>query len=198
MIRNNKHRIVGASVLLLLALILFPIIFDGQGSYQSQLTSRIPIEPVVSILQEPVQVRPVIIADTENDQPLRQEQESNIDTTDASFGESRDSAPAGIIEEEDVEVSDQNRSLDAAGLPQGWSVRLGSFAETSNANNLVDRLQSAGYKAYTNIIPREAGNLTSVLVGPWIDRSVADKYREQLQDEFMLAGDIIRYEIDRL
>ena len=196
MIRDNKHRIVGASVLLLLALILFPIIFDGQGSYQSQLTSRIPIEPVVSILQEPVQVRPVIIADTENGQPLRQE--SNIDTTAASFGESRDSSPAGIIVEEDVEVSDQNRSLDAAGLPQGWSVRLGSFAETSNANNLVDRLQSAGYKAYTNIIPREAGNLTSVLVGPWIDRSVADKYREQLQDEFTLAGDIIRYEIDRL
>jgi len=196
LIRNNKERIVGASILLLLALILFPIIFDGQGSYQSQLTSRIPIEPAVSILQEPVQVRPVIIADTENDQPSKQE--GNIDTATVSFGGSGDSYSTVTIEEEDVEISDQSRSLDAVGLPQGWSIRLGSFAETSNANNLVDRLQTAGYKAYTKFILREAGNLTSVLVGPWVDWSVADKYRKQLQDEFMLAGDIIRYEIDRL
>ena len=52
-------------MLLALALIFLPIIFDGQGSYQSPLSSRIPAPPLISILPEPVAARPVIIADTE-------------------------------------------------------------------------------------------------------------------------------------
>jgi cell division septation protein DedD len=41
------------------------------------------------------------------------------------------------------------------------------------------------------------GDLTSVLVGPWIDRGAVDEYQQELQDEFMLPGDIVLYEIDQ-
>ena len=63
--QGAKQRIVGTVVLLALALIFLPIIFDGQGSYEAPVTSRIPDTPIISILPEPVQSRPVIVNDAQ-------------------------------------------------------------------------------------------------------------------------------------
>jgi len=40
--QGTKQRIVGTVVLLTLAFIFLPIVFDGQGSYEPAMTSRIP------------------------------------------------------------------------------------------------------------------------------------------------------------
>ena len=63
--QSAKQRIVGTVVLLALALIFLPIIFDGEGSYQAPVSSRIPETPIISILPEPLQSRPVIIGNVE-------------------------------------------------------------------------------------------------------------------------------------
>ena len=67
--QGAKQRIVGTVVLLALALIFLPIIFDGQGSYEAPVTSRIPDTPIISIMPEPVQSRPVIVGDTQPIEP---------------------------------------------------------------------------------------------------------------------------------
>ena len=77
----------------------------------------------------------------------------------------------------------------------GWSIRLGSFAEKQNATNLVERLHESEYKAYTREFNNSAGELVSVFVGPWIDKSIAEDYLSELEDKFRLAGDIVRYEV---
>ena len=46
-------------------MIFLPIVFDGEGSYEPALTSRIPDPPQITILPEPKQTRPVIIADSD-------------------------------------------------------------------------------------------------------------------------------------
>ena len=178
---------------LMLALILLPIIFDGQGSYVSPMVSRIPPEPPVIVLPEVRQTRPVIIADAPTSvEEVSETKQGVIDAPLEASGVSSNSAELAASSEEASEIP----ALDQLGLPQGWSVRLGSFAEITNANNLVDRLRESGYKAYTKSISNTFGDLTSVLVGPWIDRGAAVEYQKELQDEFMLPGDIISYEID--
>jgi len=110
---------------------------------------------VVPILPEPQQVRPVIIADAEVDEPAPT---TNIETTPepaANRVEVSSSEPA---------FTRDIPSFDSSGLPQGWSVRLGSFSDVSNANTLLERLQAAGYKAYTRAIASEQGVLTGVFV----------------------------------
>ena len=67
--QGAKQRIVGTVVLLALALIFLPIIFDGEGSYQAPVSSRIPDTPIISILPEPTQSRPVIIGNVETIEP---------------------------------------------------------------------------------------------------------------------------------
>src|SRR5690606_12692755 len=89
-------------------------------------------------------------------------------------------------------------SLDSTGLPQGWSVRLASFSNQTNARNLVERLQSNGHRAYTRQLSSSQGPLTAVYVGPDVDRAAAQRLREQLQRDYDLAGIVVRYEIEEL
>ena len=183
----TKQRIVGTVVLLSLLLIFLPIIFDGQGSYQTQLSSRIPETPVIPILPEPTQLRPVIVAD------------SLIDETEQQFvlenEENKEDSQDVTIESP---LDRETPRLGATGLPQGWSVRLGSFARQGNADNLMERLRESGYKAYTRTIENAQGRLTSVFVGPWLDRALVDQYKIELEDQFRLTVDIVQFEVEEL
>ena len=188
--QGTKQRIVGTIVIASLALIFLPIIFDGQGSHQTQTASRIPEQPVVPILPEPQQSRPVIISDVdlvvtetkpEPERVTKTIEESASDLIEVSASES------GFTR--DIPI------LNSAGLPNGWSIRLGSFSEASNATNLMQRLQTAGYKAYIRGIDSEQVELTGVFVGPWLERALVNDYIDQLRDEFQLEGLVVRYQL---
>lgn len=179
MVYNKKQRIVGTIVLMALVGVLFPVIFDGGDTFQAELESRIPPEPQFSLLPEPNPTRPVIIADTDTDAGA-EEGQSEISENDSQ-----------IISQSEEDEAD----LDLSPMLSGWSIRLGSFAEKQNATNLVERLHESEYKAYTREFNNSAGELVSVFVGPWIDKSIAEDYLSELEDKFRLAGDIVRYEV---
>ena len=199
--QGAKQRIVGTVVLLALALIILPIIFDGQGSYEAPVTSRIPDTPIISIMPEPVQSRPVIVGDT---QPIERATATTVNLVEEVVSEIEEvvdiKEPAAEVEitESQAVFSREVPALSDTGLPQGWSVRLGSFSDAENANNLLARLQEAGYKAYTRDISSDQGSLTGVFVGPWLDRGQVNEYQRELQEEFSLAGLVVRYELERL
>ena len=179
MIDNKKQRVVGTIVLIALVGVLFPIVFDGGDTFQAELESRIPPEPQFNLLPEPNPTRPVIIADTDTEAGA-EEGQSEVSENDVQ-----------IISQPEEDEAD----LDLSPMLSGWSIRLGSFAEKQNATNLVERLHESEYKAYTREFNNSAGELVSVFVGPWIDKSIAEDYLSELEDKFRLAGDIVRYEV---
>ncbi len=179
-------------MLLALALIFLPMIFDGGGDYLGPAVSRIPEPPEIPVLPEPAPTRPVIIgdslpgagapeADGTADRPADETAGETADeAADASGGASPD-APAAV--------------LDDAGLPLSWTVRLGAFDEPDNAAALVERLRDAGHRAYAR--PGGTGRereMTLVYVGPVLDRAQADDYRTRLLEEFELPGMVVRFE----
>lgn len=211
---------MGTVVLLALALIFLPIIFDGEGSYQTTISSRIPATPDITVLPEPIQSRPVILADNDApeeiesavapEQELSQSSdpavavESNSGVSGTEPSEVLPADAAEVVQNTAAEITesapDFMRSeslLDENGLPQGWSVRLGSFSNADNANALLQRLQEAGYRAYSRIIAAEQGDLTGVFVGPWLDRQISNGYQQSLQEEFQLAGIVVPYEVEQ-
>ena len=159
MVYNKKQRIVGTIVLMALVGVLFPVIFDGGDTFQAELESRIPPEPQFSLLPEPNPTRPVIIADADTDSGA-EEGQSEISENDGQ-----------IISQSEEDEAD----LDLSPMLSGWSIRLGSFAEKQNAANLVERLHESEYKAYTREFNNSAGELVSVFVGPWIEKSIAEE-----------------------
>ncbi len=210
----TKQRIVGTVVLLALGLIFLPIIFDGQGSYQTPVSSRIPDPPNVPILPESEPNRPRILAESEpattiNPQPAPQQEA--LDDTASNAAQATDAADPELAEAEQVEddssveVVESQPDFDREapvlgpdGLPEGWVVRLGTFANDTNARNLVSRLQDSGYKAYSRNVQNGQGSLTAVFVGPWLQRAQVEDYQRRLQEEFQLSGMIVRYEIETL
>lgn len=201
-------------VLIALALIFLPIIFDGEGSYESEISSRIPAVPIITPMQDPVPTRPVVLANQPGfgiaapvEEITTPADESNaderIDDTPSEIEtppELAETAAVGLAEIRESQPSFQREApqLGADGLPQGWSVRLGTFSDENNASQLLERLLEAGYKAYSREIDRGQDTLTAVFVGPWLDRARVDSYQSELQNEFNLAGYVVKYTIGDL
>lgn len=208
--QDTKQRIVGTVVLLACCMIFLPIIFDGEGSYEPALTSRIPDPPQITILPEPKQTRPVIIADS--DIPAVAPSATDVDQTVSAKHASDTGADTALnIAQEDTDtVPKISESVPARtghdgtlpqlgvdGLPTGWSVRLGLFSNADNAAVLLERLQNAGYRAYIREIESDEGQLRGVFVGPWLNRELSAGYQSSLQREFQLAGIVVPYEMER-
>lgn len=219
--QNTRQRLIGTLVLALAALILLPVIFDGEGSYQPVLQTDIPERPDRPVPARTDPQRPVITADTDairiNDVPETAAAETPVTQPDSTVaqsqpddaatavapstpepGEAQASQPQTPPVSEPVIAETTPPALDNQGLPQGFSVRLGSFGNATNASNLVTRLQDAGHRAYTRRIDSSQGELTAVFVGPVVDRATATTLLENLRRDFELNGMIVRYEIEAL
>ena len=208
--QDTKQRIVGTVVLLACCMIFLPIVFDGEGSYEPALTSRIPDPPQITILPEPKQTRPVIIADsdipavarsaTDVDQMVsaKQASDTGADTALNIAQEDTDAVPK-VSESVPARTGHEGTlpQLGEDGLPTGWSVRLGLFSNADNAAVLLERLQNAGYRAYIREIESDEGQLRGVFVGPWLNRELSAGYQSSLQKEFQLAGIVVPYEMER-
>lgn len=208
--QDTKQRIVGTVVLLACCMIFLPIVFDGEGSYEPALTSRIPDPPQITILPEPKQTRPVIIADsdipavapsaTDVDQTVsaKQASDTGADTALNIAQEDTDTVPK-ISESVPARTGHEGTlpQLGVDGLPTGWSVRLGLFSNADNAAVLLERLQNAGYRAYIREIESDEGQLRGVFVGPWLNRELSAGYQSSLQREFQLTGIVVPYEMER-
>lgn len=192
-------------MLIALALIFLPIIFDGQGSYDTQIASRIPEPPAIKPFNISPPTRPVIEsslppADADTPAQADDEQPQIIAASEPNENEAAqppEESAAAVVTSQPSYVR-PTPELGPDGLPQGWSVRLATFSDRDNAASLQERLLNAGYKAYSRTLEREQGQLTAVYVGPWLDRARVDDYLNKLQIEFNLAGIIERYTIEPL
>ncbi len=198
-------------MLLFAAVVILPILFDGQGSYQLPLESRIPAAQPFPEVPRIEAVRPEIAADS--DQLSFQPDAEPVDTVVVATPAPSVDAPADVAEPTappaDTEPDATTAAaatlpvvpppvLDSDGLPEGWSVRLASFSSAANAQALVERLLARGHRAYVRQITSSQGPLTAVFVGPGADRAAMLQLQRQLQDEFQLSGIVVRYEIEAL
>ena len=193
--QNIKQRVVGALVLLAVALIFLPVIFDGQGSYQQNLQSRIPEPPLSPQMPDTTPTRPTIVADS--DAIIIPPEASTVsDTSQPSVNNNSDEVDLPKVETDKLTAT--SPSLDAQGLPRGWSVRLASFSSVENASRLVSRLLDDGYKAYSREIQSSQGVLRAVFVGPGVRQERIQQLRLQLQEVYDLAGIVVPFELEEL
>lgn len=193
--RGRKRRVVGTIVLLALALIILPQLFDGEGSYQPQVQSRIPERPIITLLPEPQQVRPVMVGESQS--PSANAEAENIELTESAVSNNA-SDPAEVNSAASVTNlstdTDSRPTLNAAGLPDGWVVQLGTFGDLTNASKLLTDLLAKGYKAYERRSLRDEREMSTILVGPVIVRAEAERLLAELATALDLKPLIKRYE----
>jgi len=197
-----KQRLIGTIVLGCLALILIPIFLDGEGIQEpTPLSVTVPPAPEITIAPVPDPVRPVILSDTDaldinnttvpvvdpDTVPNVQVTESPVPIADAG-------QPQDVEQEQPPAAQPEPATeprLTTQGIPEGWSVKLGTFGDRSNAEALVARLILENYKAYSRPVQAGSQTMLAVYVGPVLTQAEAKSLQEQLISEQQLKDAVV-------
>ncbi len=196
--KGLKQRMVGALVLVALAVIFLPmllsredemrrVVVDAPAMPQAPATAEIIVQPAEvvepeELPQEPVpveEVNPQIVEVPEQPKPTSPPVASSSKPEPAKTEPVATSAPA----------KPDNR-LDANNLPISWSVQLASLSSRAGAETLQKTLRSQGYNAYI----RTFDGMNRVFVGPLIERAEAERLRDQLNRQHKLSGFVVRFQ----
>lgn len=200
--KGLMQRIVGALVLVALAVIFVPMLFNREDAApQVQVDApRMPESPASPVIE----TQPVAVPEPETaaePDPVPQQFDiveetpaAHSDLPDAPITpapeavQPKDTPEAPTVKQPAAVVPDEKR-LDAANLPVSWSVQLASLSSRDNAEKLQKTLRSQGYNAYV----RTAEGMNRVFVGPLVERDEADRLRDQLQRQHKLNGFVVRF-----
>lgn len=195
-----KHRLVGAAVLIILAVIFVPLILENEPGVEERITSTnippepkqefksriVPLSDVASSLPATPNAKPakeVQSVPERKPEPVKEApQSSHSKPTPTKSARSSGSASGGQGGAEKSRV----------GLA-AWAVQLGSFSNAENALRLRDRLRDKGLTAFVESAYVDRKRISRVYVGPEISRDKAAKARDRLEREFKLKGLLVRY-----
>jgi DedD protein len=213
-----KQRMVGALVLVALAVIFLPMLFTRQDE-QRQVTVEAPAAPHAPAMPQ-VQVEPVVVPEPQalpqepvpTDDEIAQEEPamSSVPAAPAPAPTAKPvtppapapapalaakpaTAPAQPITAAPGKPDTTQSRVDANGLSVSWSVQLASLSNRESAEKLQKTLRSQGYNAYI----RSADGKNRVFVGPLIERAEADRLRDLLNRQQNLKGFVVRFQPER-
>ncbi|MES2625767.1 MAG: SPOR domain-containing protein [Pseudomonadota bacterium] len=194
-----KQRLIGTIVLACLALIFIPIFLDGEGVQDpTPLTVNVPPAPEIIVTPLPDPVRPVILSDTDalninnttapDPDLLPQapviEPAEGVDTSESLTAEQTNvppPEPEAAPEADSIAVT--KPELNTQGVPQGWSVKLGTFSDRTNAESLVASLILENYKAYSRPVQSGSQTMLAVYVGPVLTKDEASILQARLKND---------------
>ena len=209
--RGLKQRIVGALVLIALAVIFLPMLFTREDESR-QVVVEAPPRPQAPAMPS-VEVQPTEVPEL---QPGEEDIAPEIVEEGSPAAAGQPSQPIGGLPATPPPAQTQapaaspppsppqppaappspppaEKRLDANNLPQSWSVQLASLSNRARAEELQKTLRSQGYNAYI----RSFDGMNRVFVGPVIQRAEADRLRDQLSKPQKLNGFVGRFQPER-
>ena len=205
-----KQRMIGALVLIALAVIFLPMLFSRQDDTVRQVQVDPPAAPQAPALP-PVQVEPVAVpepqilpAEPVPEQATIQAHAPSMPIQPAPTAPAvptakkpvetvQPSAPVAAAKVAPVAKQDTGSRIDPNGLPVSWSVQLASLSNRAGADTLQKSLRAQGYNAYV----RTAGGKNRVFVGPLVERAEAERLRDVINRQQKLQGFVVRFEPER-
>ncbi len=195
-----KNRLVGTVILVAVAVIILPDMLDGKKSSNGDVFVNVPAAPAKKPIVNPEPFpderveasaqRPVEIVNEkpvdEPDSPAESAPETRSDST-AKVNNSPNDDLARQTVVEAPEESEQNNS---------WVIQLGSFRHQKNVKQLLDKLENAGYRAFSRPIETSSGPLTKVFVGPNLNKRELDGALSHLQELTGLRGKVTRFSVN--
>ncbi len=184
-----KQRIIGAIVLVALAVIFIPILLPGHRDLGfSDTESHIPPKPdelknlKVLELEKPIPApapREVVRTPIDERSPPAPKTESEAPAVEQkpATADKKPSPPP---------VKETKTDTATTTTPKAWVVQVGSFSKRDNAMRLRDQLRSKGYKTFVEQISAADKIFYRVRVGPVVSRSNALDLQKELQTKMKL------------
>ncbi|WKC36259.1 SPOR domain-containing protein [Ectopseudomonas chengduensis] len=193
-----KQRMVGALVLVALAVIFLPmllsredemrrVVVDAPAMPQAPAAAEIIVQPAEVVESEELPQEPVPVEEAE---PQIVEVPEQPKPTPPPVAQQSKPDPVKTEQAASAAPAKPEGRLDASSLPISWSVQLASLSSRAGAENLQKTLRSQGYNAYI----RTFDGMNRVFVGPLIERAEAERLRDQLNRQHKLSGFVVRFQ----
>lgn len=185
-----KQRLVGASVLIALAVIFLPSFFQQAERVEINTRSQIPeapsIEPIV--INKPIKPAGVLVpAASELFQPGPQP----IENTE--FVESTTLAATESTLDVVAKVPKVDAELNSQGVPLGWVIQVASFKSKVSAENFVTTLSKGNDRAYFKSAKTSQGQFYRVYLGPLIDKNQAIARQLEIDKTHKVKSQLLRF-----
>lgn len=193
--RGMMQRMVGALVLIALAVIFVPMLFNREDDAR-RVEVDAPAMPQTPAMPD-VEVQPVEVPEPAAE-PFPEEFEiieEGAEATPETPPEPIVTPPATIEPTPTPppvaapSPAKPEQHLDAANLPVSWTIQLASLSSRASAEALTTKLRSQGYNAYL----RTFEGMNRVFVGPVIERTEANRLRDVLERQQQLKGFVVRF-----
>ncbi len=194
--RAVKERIIGAVVLVFVAVLVVPIFLDGPPDNEETISTSVTL-PGQSNEDRQQQT---IVLNRDRSEPVpasRPESQSAPVTAPAAATQSLPKPEAKVVESKEPPANTEQKavSLEPPATPPEeekreqvattsatgmWAVQLGSFSNQQNAEKLAASLRDQGYAAFLSQLERSGTALHRVRIGPQKDRAGAEQIAAQL------------------
>lgn len=195
-----QNRLVGTIIVAAVAIIFLPDLLDGEKkSYQEEF-DKIPAAPSVELDVKPMDFpegkleklnKAEIVEEIAlDDNIVEEETASSLDNEESTTKVNR------LTKEEVLPVkSDEptKRIPNKITTDHAWVIQLGSFRHKKNVDELVQKLKSNGYSAFTKPIKTRNGTLTKVFVGPELVKGSLEKKIPTLKALTNVEGKLARF-----
>ncbi|MHA3887909.1 SPOR domain-containing protein [Stutzerimonas degradans] len=189
--KGLKQRMVGALVLIALAVIFVPMLFTREDDLRHVVVDAPAMPNTPPVAQ--IEIEPVEVPEPKSIPEGFEIVENDASAESAAVPSEPTESPA-VAEPEQVKAPAQTTPepqprVDADNLPVSWSIQLASLSNRASAEKLQKTLREQGYNAYI----RAADGMNRVFVGPLIERDEANRLRDQLQRQQKLNGFVVRF-----
>ena len=181
--QQSKHRLVGASIWLLLLVIIVPtwysnpVNFSPEGEIKPVHSSTLPTIEHAYRLPNNVE-KPTTNGQTKE---YLKHQNKNSD-----FADQQNTLEKPKLEQ--IKAPFLDKVSDNSRYEGQWIVRLQAFNNTKQANKLASNLQD-NYAVYIKYFPKT--RVYSVRTGPYVSRAKAEKAKQKL-DKILRTDGVIR------
>lgn len=219
---DPRHRLTGAVVLILLAIILLPMLLSKKPDVQTSETDPVVMEItkegkkvfVSRITSVDTKDSPKSAADkSKSDENDKTDKKENTDqatsvlfkplpsTTVKKSSTAKVQPPTTSASQPPAKETTTKASSSKSVTPQkttsattdgGWILQVGVFSQSENASKKVSELKKKGFDAKSGKVKTSKGTVTKVWLGPFEDRSSAEKMQERLQHKTRQRGMVVK------
>jgi DedD protein len=189
--RRARYRLVGAAILVLAAVILFPLLFDSQPrpiavdipidipdkAKVKPLVNAVPVAEPSSAAQTttvPEPQAPQVAAGSQVTAPRETQKEEVI------VSPSKSAIPPAPVKTEPKVDAKPVKPVDKPATGR-FIVQFGAFTDSARAHEARMKVEKTGLKTYAQVVDGPEGKKFRVRVGPFEKRADAEKAAEKIK-----------------
>ena len=193
--RRARHRLIGASVLVVLGVVGFPLLFDTQPRPVSvDIAVDIPDRATAKPLVDTSTPKPLSAAaglDAKEEVVPDTKAEPKPEAAVAAAAAVAAVVPKAETKPEPAkvdtkpaakpEVKSDTKPSDSKDAGSRFVVQAGTFSDEGKLREVRSKLEKAGITTYTQVIESKEGRRVRVRVGPFTSRDEADKVARKIK-----------------